>query len=139
MTGKHYSGGCACGAVRYETDSAPVFENHCQCRDCQRRSGTGHSSFLTFADRKAVHLTGKVTEWRVMGDSGKEKTHCFCATCGSPVYLLLDVLPEGIAIHAASLDDPGQFNPAVVTYASAGFGWDRMDPALAAFDTVLPR
>ena len=43
-----YTGGCACGAIRYETPHAPVFQNHCQCRDCQRRSGTGHGSWLTF-------------------------------------------------------------------------------------------
>jgi hypothetical protein len=38
------TGGCACGAIRYATRHAPVFQNHCQCRDCQRRSGTGHGS-----------------------------------------------------------------------------------------------
>lgn len=36
---KIYSGGCACGAIRYETSSEPIFENNCQCRDCQKRSG----------------------------------------------------------------------------------------------------
>ena len=28
---KTYTGGCACGAIRYETSSEPIFENHCQC------------------------------------------------------------------------------------------------------------
>lgn len=48
---KLYSGGCACGAIRYETGSRPVFQNHCQCRDCQKRTGTGHGSCLAFAGR----------------------------------------------------------------------------------------
>ncbi|MAL79927.1 MAG: aldehyde-activating protein [Sneathiella sp.] len=138
MTERRYSGGCACGAVRYEADSEPVFENHCQCRDCQRRSGTGHSSFLTFPDRAVVRLTGKATEWRVLGDSGKAKTHGFCAACGVPLYLLLEVMPDVIAVHAASLDDPALFRPAVITYASAGQAWDRMDPELQAFETIPP-
>lgn len=43
-----YTGGCACGALRYEAAAQPIFENHCQCRDCQKRSGTGHGSYLTF-------------------------------------------------------------------------------------------
>jgi hypothetical protein len=79
-----------------------------------------------------------VTEWRVAGDSGKEKTHCFCAICGAPVYLLLDVMPDGIAVHAASLDNPSMFNPAVVTYASTGSDWDKMDAELPAFETMPP-
>ena len=40
-----YTGGCACGAVRYEATAEPVFSNHCQCRDCRMRSGTGHGSY----------------------------------------------------------------------------------------------
>ena len=36
-----YTGGCACGAIRYATKHAPVFQNHCQCRDCQREAAPG--------------------------------------------------------------------------------------------------
>lgn len=43
-----YSGGCACGAIRYEIPAEPMVMHDCQCRDCQRRSGTGHGSYLTF-------------------------------------------------------------------------------------------
>ena len=48
-----YTGGCACGAVRYEIPGEPIVMNHCQCRDCQRRSGTGHGSYLTFPRTQA--------------------------------------------------------------------------------------
>jgi hypothetical protein len=46
-----YAGGCACGAVRYEISGEPVAMAGCQCRDCQRKSGTGHGSYLTFPSR----------------------------------------------------------------------------------------
>ena len=39
---------CACGAIRFEIAGEPLFQNDCQCRDCQRKSGTGHGSYLTF-------------------------------------------------------------------------------------------
>src|SRR5687768_395320 len=70
---KAYIGGCACGAIRYETSSQPIFENHCQCRDCQKRSGTGHGSYLTFPRRADVTITGEANTWRVTSDSGNEK------------------------------------------------------------------
>jgi hypothetical protein len=54
-----YTGGCACGAIRYATRHAPVFQNHCQCRDCQRRSGTGHGSWLTFPARSEMTISGE--------------------------------------------------------------------------------
>ena len=45
-------------------------------------------------------------------------------------------MPDLIAIAAASLDDPGQFNPRVVTYAARGHAWDMMDPALRTFERM---
>ena len=80
-----YTGGCACGAVRYAIAAEPIFSNDCQCRDCQRRSGTGHGSYLTFASRADVNLTGEAARWDVAGDSGTVKSHSFCPGCGAPV------------------------------------------------------
>ncbi|KQU66980.1 aldehyde-activating protein [Aminobacter sp. DSM 101952] len=133
-----YAGGCACGAIRYETGSQPVFENHCQCRDCQKRSGTGHGSYLSFAGKADVRITGEAKTWRVAADSGAEKIHAFCPTCGTPVYLTFVAMPDVIAIHAASLDDPGQFNPQAVTYTIRGHVWDTVDPALLQFERMPP-
>ena len=48
-----------------ETSSEPIFENHCQCRDCQKRSGTGHGSYLTIPQRADVTITGEANTWRV--------------------------------------------------------------------------
>ena len=131
-----YCGGCACGAIRYETTSTPIFQNHCQCRDCQKRSGTGHGSYLTFAQRADMTITGDAKIWRVAGDSGNDKLHAFCPNCGTPVYLTFAAMPDLIAVTATSLDYPGQFNPQVVTYAISGHVWDRMDPALQTFDRM---
>ncbi|UJQ94748.1 GFA family protein [Mariluticola halotolerans] len=127
---RSYKGGCACGAIRYETNSEPVFQNHCQCLDCQKRSGTGHGSYLTFANRHQMHITGEASTWRVAGDTGNEKIHAFCPNCGTPVYLAFAAMPDLIAIHATSLDDPGQFSPQALTYSYRGHAWDAIDQSL---------
>lgn len=134
--GERYSGGCACGAVRYEAGGEPVFQNHCQCLDCQKRSGTGHGSYLTFAGRADVAITGEAGTWRVVADSGNDKIHAFCPTCGTPVYLTFAAMPELIAVHAASLDDPERFRPQAVTYGVRGLSWDAIDPALPTFERM---
>jgi hypothetical protein len=133
---KTYAGGCACGAIRYATSSAPIVESHCQCRECQRRSGTGHSSYLVFSDRAEMKIDGEAATWRVTGESGNEKVHAFCPTCGTPVYLTFAAMPDLIAIHAASLDDPSQFAPKVVTYNARGYAWDSLDPSLQKFQRM---
>ena len=135
---ENYTGGCACGTIRYEISGEPLFQNHCQCRDCQRTSGTGHGSYLTFP-RAGVKLSGQAVQWDVVADSGSRKTRAFCPTCGSPVYMTFAAVPAVFTVHAASLDDPGRFRPQVVTYAVRAQGWDRLDPALPAFDRMPPR
>lgn len=133
-----YSGGCACGAIRFETRSEPIVENHCQCRDCQKRSGTGHGSYLTFAKRAEVTIAGEARNWRVAGDSGNEKIHAFCPTCGTPVYLTFEAMPELVAVHATSLDDPSLFNPQMVTFTIRSQAWDTIDSSLQPFERMPP-
>ena len=133
-----YTGGCACGAVRYEISDEPMVQNDCQCSDCQHTSGTGHGSYLTFADRTKVRLEGAATSWDMTGDSGNVKTRAFCPACGSPVYLTFSAMPDLFTIHAASLDDPGRYQPQMLTYAARGHAWDRVDPDLPKFDKMPP-
>jgi len=135
---KAFTGGCACAAIRYEIAGEPVFMNHCQCQDCQRRSGTGHGSYLSFMGRKDVKLEGKAAHCDVVADSGNVKTHAFCPACGSPVYLTYAAMPDVITVHAASLDDPGRFKPQAITYGVGGHAWDDLDPALPKFDKMPP-
>ncbi len=133
-----YTGGCACGAIRYRIAAEPVTMADCQCRDCQHMSGTGHGSYLIFASREAAELDGDVTRWDAVGDSGNVKTRAFCPTCGAPVYLMLAAMPDMLIVHAGSLDDPGRYAPRAVTYHARGHAWDHLDPALPTFDAMPP-
>lgn len=133
-----YTGGCACGAIRYEIAGEPIVSNDCQCRDCQQESGTGHGSHLTFL-RTGVQVRGVATQWDMRGDSGNIKTRAFCPTCGSPVYMTFAAMPEFFTIRAASLDDPDRYQPQMVTYGARAHAWDHVDPALPKFDRMPAR
>ncbi len=133
-----YTGGCACGAVRYEIADDPMLMVDCQCRDCQRKSGTGHGSYLAFPSRVRVKVTGRAAQWDLVADSGNVKTRAFCPTCGSPVYVTFRANPDMFVVHAASLDDPDRYRPQMVLYTASGHAWDRLDPALPKFDRMPP-
>jgi len=133
-----YTGGCACGAVRYEVTAEPIGMNDCQCRQCQQESGTGHLSHLTFL-RDGVTVSGKAASFEMTGDSGNKKSRHFCPTCGAPVYMTFAAMPQMFTIRAASLDDPARFQPQAVTYASRAYTWDQLDPGLTKFATMPPQ
>jgi hypothetical protein len=133
-----FTGGCACGAIRYSIAAEPVAMNDCQCRQCQRESGTGHGSHLTFP-RAAVQVEGEASEWGLVGDAGTAKTCAFCPTCGSPVYMTFPELPDYFTVRAGSLDDPGRYRPQFVCWTAAAQAWDRLDPDVPTFDRMPPR
>lgn len=131
-----FSGGCACGALRYEITDAPLAMSDCQCRDCQRRSGTGHGSYLTFPTKARVRVEGQASTWQVAADNGNVKTHAFCPHCGAPVYLTFSAMPDLFTIHAASLDEPSRYQPSAVTYTVRGHAWDSLAPTLVKFEKM---
>ena len=135
---KSYGGGCACGAVRYEIEGEPMVMGDCQCITCQKKSGTGHGSYLTFPSRDKVKVTGKATLWDVAADSGNVKSHAFCPTCGSPVYMTFPDMPQFFVVRAGSLDDPSRYQPQVLIWNTAGHAWDQIDPALQRFEKMPP-
>jgi hypothetical protein len=46
--------------------------------------------------------------------------------------------PEIFAVRAASLDDPGLYQPQIVVWTAAAQPWDRVDPALVQFERMPP-
>ena len=88
-----FTGGCACGAVRYEVVGEPAAMTACQCRQCQHQSGTGHASYLGFA-QASVTLEGTPSHWQATGDGGTVKRSAFCPTCGS--FLFWQPLVDGV-------------------------------------------
>ena len=46
MEPKRITGGCMCGALRYEAFGQPTGSGHCYCVDCRRASGSGFIPFM---------------------------------------------------------------------------------------------
>ena len=135
---KAYTGGCSCGAIRYEVTGEPAVMNDCQCRQCQRDSGTGHNSYLTFVGNPAK-VSGEPSEWEAVGEGGTRKRRAFCPSCGNSAYLIFPDMPEVFVAIAASLDEPERYQPQFVMWTSAGQTWDHHDPALPKFGKMPPQ
>jgi hypothetical protein len=132
-----FSGGCLCGAVRYESVVAPLGGGHCYCRDCRRSSGTAFCSHLV-VPRAAFQVTGDLASHDRTADSGNVVTRVFCPRCGSPVYSTNAANPDAVFIRVSSLDDPEVFSPQMIVYASRAPSWARLDDGLATFPEMAP-
>jgi len=100
------TGGCACGAVRFQV-TAP-FENagYCHCKRCQRRSGGPWSlnGSVPAAGFAIVAGAGAVRAWRP--EDGRSKS--FCAHCGGHLFSGDPDRDPNVGVRFGALDgDPG--------------------------------
>lgn len=100
------TGGCMCGAVRYEVDAPLEAASYCHCQRCQRR--TGGSAAITGRVRpgsfRVVRGEELVTAYRP--DDGFEKA--FCSACGSALFSRNPSDPNQIGVRMGTFDtDPG--------------------------------
>ncbi|MDJ0948173.1 MAG: GFA family protein [Alphaproteobacteria bacterium] len=129
------TGGCRCGAIRYETEAEPVMTLNCYCKDCQKASGTaGSAAFVV--PREAVKVDGEPKFHAVVADSGQEVHRGFCPECGSPLFGKPDMAPALMAVCAGSLDDPGWFKPGVSVYTCRAHDWSRVPNDIPSFEKL---
>ena len=125
-----FTGGCACGAIRYESTAKPVLMLHCHCRDCQRASGGPFSSFVIVPAEAFKLLQGSPRFHASPSEKGGMTRRGFCPDCGAPVVVKPDAVPQFVAIRTASLDDPSWFKPQMDVWTCDAHAWDEMNPAL---------
>lgn len=131
-----FTGGCLCGAVRYECSAQPVSMGICHCRDCQQATGSAFAAAM-LVPQNAVTITGNVTYYNVTGDSGSIVSRGFCPICGSRLFSKPPI-PELMGIMAGSLDDPSWFKPQAEIYVASAQPWDYLNPDLPKFAKLPP-
>ena len=98
------TGGCACGAIRYESTAPPMSGGFCHCSMCRRATGGLHAALLDFNGESFRYTKGTPTFYRssYWGQRG------FCPSCGSPLTLVYEGDPHP-SICAGSLDKPNDW------------------------------
>jgi len=76
---------CACGAIEMAVNGPVVSMFMCSCLDCQRATGTGHSS-VALTPAAALSIAGIPKTYDRPSDSGATFTRHFCPNCGTPLY-----------------------------------------------------
>ena len=116
------TGGCPCGAVRYESRGEPFAHLICRCSDCQRASGTGGVPIMA-VPKIDFHVAGETKSFAIEGGSGKLAIRHFCARCGSLLFGTPEVAPQMITIYVGSLDDSRAFAPKYVPFGRTKPAW----------------
>ena len=107
------TGGCECGAIRYEITQAPQMVYCCHCNACQRITSSAFSMALILVDGACRFVKGEPKAVQRTGDSGRVTTRWMCPECGS--WLCRAASPgETIRnVRGGTLDDTSWLRPTV--------------------------
>jgi hypothetical protein len=130
-----YTGGCLCGAVRYDAWREPLYAGHCYCADCRKASGSGFVPFMGFAGT-AVRFTGQTRQFRSKSFRGNDTVRNSCPVCGSLVFGGEVGKDETHTIYAGSLDDPSCFQPKIAIFVRDRPAWAVMPAGLTTYETM---
>ena len=116
-----WTGGCLCGAVRYELRSEPFDCGWCHCRTCQLNSGAPAMAFASVRHADWAATTG---EDRIRTIRSSNFGHrAFCGQCGTPLYVRVDHQPDTVDFSIVTLDDPNAVAPEFHIFWSSKVGW----------------
>ena len=132
---KFYTGGCLCGALRYDAEGEPLYAGHCYCADCRKASGSGFVPFMVFASG-AVRFSGRTRQYTSKAASGGNAVRNFCAACGSLVFGGEVGKDDEFTIYAGSLDDPSSFRPSAAIFTRNRPAWAVIPPGLTVFEAM---
>jgi hypothetical protein len=102
MQAESFTGGCLCGAVRYQAAGAATNLCFCHCTSCRRAIGAPMVPWGTFAVERLVITRGRLMQYH----SSPNVTRGFCAECGSSLTYQHDDRNSEIDVTLSTLDDP---------------------------------
>jgi hypothetical protein len=105
------TGGCLCGAVRYEVRGEPYVSGLCHCTTCRKLTGSAFSATANWHEPQ-FRMTGAVQTY---------EHRQFCPLCGSRLFYLFD---GGVEIFLGTLDQaPNGIKPMIEVWTVRREPW----------------
>lgn len=131
------TGGCLCGAVRYETSAKPLMTRACWCRTCQYYAA-GNATVNMVFKADAITIIGNLSDYASTADSGNSVHRKFCPHCGVQVISSAEQRPNFLVVRAGTLDDASQVQPEALIWTSSAPKWAYLDPSIPHFEKQPP-
>jgi hypothetical protein len=130
------SGGCQCGAVRYEIAGPPTVVYACHCTECQKQSGAAFAMAAVIPQAQFRLTQGTPALFARQTSSTKTMECWFCPSCGTRLFHM----PGGAAypnrnIKPGTLDDTSWLVPTIHFWTRSAQPWIRIPDDATRYET----
>ena len=134
MIEKKHTGGCMCGAIRYELDNNTTWNVYCHCESCRKHTGAPVVVLVTCSPDQ-IHWTSGA---RALYESSADRFRSFCRDCGTSLSWEAEIksakqpgisIKNGswLAIHVSTFDHPEDFPASEHVFVGDSIAWFDVD------------
>ncbi len=126
-------GGCQCGRVQYEVDSAISDLSHCHCSMCRKLHG---AAFATFAGVAMDTFRWSAGEDALNTYASSDKTdRLFCSNCGSQLAVFYTPEPDLVYLTMGTVDGNPECPPDYHQFAASKAPWHEITDGKPQYET----
>ncbi len=130
------TGGCHCGAIRYQIEGDALTHALCHCTDCRRHAGAPMVAW-TMYPTNAVQVTKGQLKTYASSEKGRRQ---FCGDCGTGLfYVNAEMLPGIIDVQSATNDNPDAVPARAHIQVAERIGWMKHAHELPMFERFPPQ
>ncbi|WP_374581808.1 GFA family protein [Pseudoduganella sp.] len=115
-----HTGGCFCGAVRYEAELPVLNSTLCHCSMCRRLCGAPSVAWFSVPRGQFRYVRGRPSVFH----SSPGVTREFCGACGTQLTFADERSPQELDITTCSLDDADAMPPQDHTFSASRLHWE---------------
>lgn len=130
------TGGCHCGAIRYEAHGDVKHHVLCHCTDCRRSAGAPMVGWAAYGEDAVKITKGAPTTYK----SSEHGRRQFCGACGTGLfYINAQALPGIVDIQSGTFDDPAALPAQIHIQTADRVAWMEDAHTLPAFERYPPQ
>ena len=129
------TGGCQCGAIRYQITQGPQMVYSCHCSDCQAMTSSAFSMALVLPVESFRLVTGEPKAVQRTADSGRVTIWWVCPECGSWICAGPRPVSTVRNVRAGTLDDTSWLRPTVHFWTRSKQPWIALPEGGRNFET----
>lgn len=130
------TGGCLCGAVRFEISGPIRHIVHCHCSQCRKAQGSAFATNGIVSKSEFKLLAG--ADELAGYESTPGQTKYFCRTCGSPIMSKTASKPDQVRVRLGSIDSDIKERPEAHIFAGSRANWEEISGDLPQYDGYEP-
>ncbi len=128
------TGGCQCGALRYQVTTPPMMIYACHCTNCQKQTGSAFVLSTIITETTFLFIAGEPAKYEWTSDAGNSRYGYYCKDCGGRIANGSTPSIGMLSLRAGTFDDTSWVRPAGHIWVASAQSWIKFDKEDILFD-----